>query len=278
MSRSNYTQIENPSQRWFQWSGSTGTLSYYDKEKKENIDVPLPFTFLFLDSCHTIKGFDDNTKLGIYSNEVKDLSKQVLTVKKGKDVLEHGLYKEIKDSIRAGGGKYAQSTYIAYKDANGKLQVGNIMFIGSSLAGGEHKLSKSEVVAVDGWMRFSSKNMAAINKGAVVMTKDERILTKGASKYFAPKFAIVPVSEATHKEAELLDEGLQAYLASYFERTQSAVPEVHQEMPNLNDSGSASEQKYEETIAKNKAAVEIHAPVDDVNSGVFTQGEDDLPF
>lgn len=278
MSRSNYTQIENPSQRWFQWSGSTGTLSYYDKEKKENIDVPLPFTFLFLDSLHTVKGFDDNTKLGIYSNEVKDLSKQVLTVKKGKDVLEHGLYKDIKDSIKAGGGKYAQSTYIAYKDANGKLQVGNIMFTGSSLAGGEHKLSKSEVVAVDGWMTFSSKNMGAINKGAVIMTKDERILTKGASKYFAPKFAIVPVSEATDNEAKELDKELAIYLASYFERTQSAVPEVHQEMPNLNGSGSASEQKYEETIAKNKAAVEIHAPVDDVNSGVFTQDDTELPF
>jgi hypothetical protein len=135
------------------------------------------------------------------------------------------------------------------------------------------------VVAVDGWMTFSSKNMNAINKGAVIMTKDERILTKGASKYFAPKFAIVPVSEATDNEAKELDKELAVYLASYFERTQNAVPEANQEMPNLNGSGSSSEQKFEDNIAKNKAAVDLHAPIDDVNSGVFTQDDiDALPF
>lgn len=273
MSRSNFTQIENPVQKWFQWSGSTGTLSYYDKEKKENVDVPLPFTFLFLDSCHTIKGFDDGTKLGIYSNEVKDLSKQVLTVKKGKDVMEHGLYKEIKDAIKAGGGKYAQSTYIAYKDESKNLVIGNIMFTGSSLAGGEHKLSKTEVVAVDGWMTFSAKNMAAINKGAVIMTKDERILTKGASKYFAPKFAIVPVSEATDNEAKALDKELAVYLASYFERTQNAVPEATEPKSN-------AEQKWEDKIAENKAAVEIHAPASSEFDEFMgeVQDENNLPF
>ena len=87
----------------------------------------------------------------------------------------------------------------------------------------------------------------------------------------------MPVSEVTDNEAKELDKELAIYLASYFERTQSAVPEVHEEMPNLNGS-SASEQKYEETIAKNKAAVDLHAPVDDVNSGVFTQDDTELPF
>ena len=32
----------NPSTRWFEWNGEQGTVSFYDKDLKQTIAVPLP--------------------------------------------------------------------------------------------------------------------------------------------------------------------------------------------------------------------------------------------
>jgi hypothetical protein len=274
-SRSNFTELENPCTKWFQWSGSEGTLSYYDKEKKENIPVTLPFKYMWLTSLHTVKGFVEG-KGGVYANEVVDLSKQSLNVRINKESIALGLWKDIKDTVTssANGGKYAQSTYIAYKDESGELKIGNIMFMGSSFAGGTHIIDKKTKIELEAWMMFLKKNRLAISKGAVEISLEERECTKGATKYRIPKFKIIALDPKTNESAMTLDRQLQEYITAYLSKTQSEIPQ-HTEV-------SKEEQTHNDTIARNRAAVDAMAPLDNGEDfGPFDKKEeevDDLPF
>ena len=76
MSRSNKSETAvNPAVKFIEWNSEKGCFKYYDKATKKNIDIPLPTKFYVLDILKTIKGFSDSTQNGIWSNEVKNLSK-----------------------------------------------------------------------------------------------------------------------------------------------------------------------------------------------------------
>ena len=106
------TPQSNPSTKFIDWKSNDKWFSYYDKDKKENVQIPLPFKFLALDELHSVKGWNDATSSGIYSNEVKFISKEILTVKpfKGNEIAK-GLYKDIKDKVQSAGGHYVKSIY-----------------------------------------------------------------------------------------------------------------------------------------------------------------------
>lgn len=173
-----------------------GSLRYYDKEQEENIEVPLPFTFLFLDQLGTIKGWHDQSESGIYSNEVKRIDRDPLTVKAfNGGVLAEGLYSQIKDSVKAKGGKYVASVYIAFKD-EGELVIGNIGLKGAALSA---------------WMDFTRQAGGRINEKAVVV-KDFEEGQKGSITYRVPVFKLKETSEDTNQKAIELDKALQEYL------------------------------------------------------------------
>lgn len=200
MSRSNPTaEIINPSTRWFEFNGDTGIIQYYDKEEKKKIDVPLPFTFIILDSLATVKGWHEASKSGITANEVRDITKDVLMVKsfKGGEIAQ-GFYREIKDKVGMAGGGYVSSIYIAFKSGDHYF-IGNVQFSGASL---------------NSWVEFSKANRAQLMKQAIsiVGTTDHQ---KGKVKYKMPVFALKEVSEAANQIATDLDKELQAYLDLY---------------------------------------------------------------
>jgi len=258
-------QLSNPCNKWFTWAGSTGELYYYDKESKTKVTVPTPFTFLLLDTLATVKGFDEGSGKGIYANEVRSTQEQKLNVRCGNDTIAMGLYKEIKDKIVSKGGGYAASCYIAYKDESGTLRMGNIMMSGSSLSGGTHKPADKKLkdVEIDGWLGFSKNNRADIFKKAIVMSKDERVCIKGATKYYAPKFKIVDTTPETDNAAVALNKELQAYLSEYFKKdfsetkTETAEPKKEVEM---------------------FAGYEQRRPVTPVQTSAFEDESGDLPF
>jgi hypothetical protein len=220
MSRSNPNQssLTNPCQKWFKWKGNSGTLTYYDKERKEDIEVLMPFTFIYLDQLHTIKGFSEADGEGIYANEIKEIKTSPISVRVGKREVFKGLYSEIKERSVSLGGKYCQSVYIAYKDETGNLVLGNISFMGSSLSGGEHKIGKgkeAKIENIQGWLEFSKGKTKDLESKAVVITKEDRVCTKGATAFYAPKFKLVEVGAETNEKATELDRQLQEYLAQY---------------------------------------------------------------
>lgn len=64
------TKSSNPARKFLEWKSDDKCFSYYDKEKKENVKVELPLTFVILEHYHTVKGWNDKSESGIYANEV----------------------------------------------------------------------------------------------------------------------------------------------------------------------------------------------------------------
>lgn len=203
MSRSNPSPT-SPVTRYFTWSGATGELQYYDKDEGKRITVPLPFTFMVLDELTTIGGFSEPNNSGIWSNEVRSV-KDPLIVRTSAGTLATGTYQDLKDHLKAQGGKYARSVYVAYQLADGEdfqWVIGNLKLVGASLGA---------------WFDFRKRT--DVYSGAVRLTgsvKDK----KGTNTFHVPTFEAVDVAEADADVAIDHDKQLQAYLDSYFTKKQ----------------------------------------------------------
>lgn len=212
MSRSNPTaNSQSPCTRWFEWGGASGTVKYYDKDKKETVDIGSDFTFILLDELSTVKGWHDSSQSGIYANEVRNTRENELTVKAFKGgVLAQGLYKDIKDKVNAFGGKFTTNCYIAYKDG-GTLKIGSLQLAGAAL---------------NEWVEFKKEHKGDIYTSSVRIngSKDGK---KGSVKFKTPKFSVGTITEETDEAACLLDRELQEYLNGYMARKPDAetVPE-----------------------------------------------------
>lgn len=217
MSLSN-PQIKNPATRFLQWRGGAeafkeggktrhegGRVTWYDKEAQEENEVALPFSFIVLDEMTTITGYSEKDQSGFWSNEVRNLSTDKLVVKTKSGTVAAGLYGDISDLIKSKGAKYAQSVYIAYKDDDGELAIGNIKIAGAALTA---------------WIEF--KKRFDISQCAVFITDEPKLEKKGTNYYFSPVFEGQNMSDATKAEAVKLDEELQKYLNTYFSRKPEA--------------------------------------------------------
>jgi hypothetical protein len=212
MSTSNRRQAfaqpqSNPSTRFIEWKSNDKCFAYYDKEAKENKTIPLPFTFLVLDELHTIKGWNDASSSQIYSNEVKFISKEPLTVKpfKGNEIAK-GLYKDIKEKIVASGGHYTKSIYVMLEDG----AIANIQLKGS---------------AVQKWGDFTQKSRDRLPE-EWIQVKTALDGKKGAVKFWTPEFTFL--KSLNEDEDNLADEAfntLETYLKTYLVKAEPAIQE-----------------------------------------------------
>jgi len=218
MSRSNPTEIiPNPALRWFEWQGSKGNIRYYDKEKKENVGIELPFEFILLDQLSTIKGWHDNSEAAIFANEVRDTRNEPFVVKsfKLREPIAEGFYADIKDKVKANGGSLVSNCYIAFTDDSGHLAVGSLQFHGSALGG---------------WMEFSQDkaNRPELFKKGIRIT-GSKSGKKGSITFEIPLFEFYELSSDASEIAVDLDKELQAYLRNYFKHPRSEQAETPQE-------------------------------------------------
>jgi hypothetical protein len=202
------TPQSNPATKFIDWKSNDKCFSYYDKEEQKNILVPLPFKFLVLDELHTIKGWNDATQSAIYSNEVKFISKELMTVKpfKGNEIAK-GLYKDIKDKIVAAGGHYVKSIYIMLEDGT----LANLQLKGSS---------------VQAWGEFTQKTRSRLTDEWVIV-KTAKDGKKGAVKFSIPEFAFY--QSLSDKECTMADncfDVLEAYLKTYLAKAEPVVETV----------------------------------------------------
>jgi hypothetical protein len=224
MSRSNPTEtLSNPSTKFIDWSGSEGKFKYYDKEKKENVFIELPFTFIPLDILSTCKGYNDQEKVGYYSNEVRSTKKEPFTVRTKNGIVMTGLYEQVKEKLAPKGLKYVQSVYVAIKEGKG-LVIANLQLTGSALG--------PFINFCDG------KKVTEIG----VVVKSANPMKKGATKYFEPIYEVMPVSEATNKVAAELDTELQEYLTAYFAKAGATKPEYTDVVDENQDNGLNAKQ------------------------------------
>lgn len=203
MSLSNQSTSVSPAKHFLRVK--SGSVNYYDKDLKDNVDVPLPMSFVVLDQLATVKGWSDNDQSGYWSNEVKSAGQDVLTVRTSKGQKAKGIWKDIKNEASVSGSKFNASVYIAAPGREG-LEIQNIAFSGASL---------------NAWIEFVNANKGVTRgKNKVVITgfSDEK---KGAVKYQVPTFAAEEISEDELEQATELDRELQLYLEGYFANRRS---------------------------------------------------------
>lgn len=196
------TPQSNPSKKFISWKSNGKNFSYYDRDLKENVLIELPFRFLVLDELHSVSGWNDATSSGIYSNEVKFISKEPMTVKpfKGNEIAK-GLYKDIKDKIVAAGGHYVKSIYIMLEDGS----LANLQLKGS---------------AVQAWGEFTQKTRSRLTDEWVqVATAKEG--KKGAVKFNVPEFTFLKsLSDLEAEQADTAFNTLEAYLKTYLAKSE----------------------------------------------------------
>lgn len=212
MSRSNPSADgqSNPATRFFEWAGSTGKIKYYDKVEKQTYEVDLPFSFLVLDQLNTITGFNKRDKSGYWSNEVRNITTDPLTVRTKAGVkAESVLYnsKAMAD-ILAAGGKYTKSVYIAYQNDEKELVLGHLKLAGS---------------AIGAWIEFTKANNVL---NIAVVIENATPAKNGTTDYFIPVFGARAVTPETNTKANELDKELQEYLSQYLS-SKRVVPSEH---------------------------------------------------
>lgn len=207
MSRSNNTEVFNPAKKFYEWVGSKGVLKYYDKEQEKEIFVGLPFSFLVLDRLHTIKGFSQQDNSSFWSNEVRDLQADPLTIRTRKRIAGSGLYGNLAHVLNQGA-QYAQSVYIGTKETNGKIVMCNLALFGS---------------AIGPWIDLcKGKDIYKY----VITIAGATPMKKGTTNYFTPAFKLSPnVTPETDKQCIELDKELQKYLNTYLKRSKTEVQE-----------------------------------------------------
>jgi hypothetical protein len=193
----------NPTSKYLDWKSNDKSFSYYNKEAAENVKVGLPFKFVFLQHYHTVKGWNDASNSGIYSNEVYYIGSEPMTVRAFKGgVIAEGIYKDIKPAITNAGGKYHRSVYVMLEDGS----IANLSLKGA---------------VVKEWSDFMEDNKNLLDNKWVEINsaKDQK---KGSIKYTTPEFTLG--ANLTAKESSLADSvasELKTYLDTYFNKEEA---------------------------------------------------------
>lgn len=202
------TESTNPVKIWLEWDSKNKQLKYYDKEKKENVLIPLPFKFLVLKEFHTVKGFHDASQSGIYSNEVKYIGNEPVEVKSFKGgSIASGLYSEIKNQVQSAGGKYYKSIYAMSE----KGSLINISIKGSAVAA---------------WSEFTQKTRSRLSDEWVSITKAEDG-KKGSIDYSVPVFEFTgSLNDADSSNADSVYDVIDDYFSAPSARKAEAAEDT----------------------------------------------------
>lgn len=188
----------NPAKHFI--SAKNGALSYYDKELGENVTVATPFEFIVLDQCSTIKGWSKEEDTGYWSNEVKRVGEQVLNVRTKNGLKASGLWKDIKDELKADDAVFNAVIYVAAKGRDG-LEVQALLLKGKSLFL---------------WSAFTKQTNLKTHKVVLSDWADDK---KGSVKFKVPVFTAVELSDEELEEAKGLAQELRDYHNQYFSYT-----------------------------------------------------------
>tara|TARA_R110002051_G_C8752039_1_gene500345 strand:- start:2860 stop:3546 length:687 start_codon:yes stop_codon:yes gene_type:complete len=186
----------NPAVKFLEWKSNDKTFGYWDKEKKENFLIKLPFKFVILEHYHTVKGWNDASESKIFSNEVLFTGSEELVVKsfKGGDIAK-GIYKDIKSKVNEAGGRYHRSIYAVTND----LEIVNISLKGA---------------AVSEYSNFIEKVSDSVFDKNWIEVKDVVEGKKGAVKYTSPVFNL-STNIKDKSKLQPFAETLQSYIEEY---------------------------------------------------------------
>lgn len=195
MSKSN-PKLQNPCQKFIDFKGDKGQFFFYDKEKEVQVKIPIPIYFIVLDELSTISGYNKKNDCGIYSNEVHSTVKEILRVKtfKGGESIT-GLYSDVRDNIKALGGKYTKSVYALLIEKDKEPELVNFKFKGASFSAWLDKKGNVDN-SIIGIMDFTEE-------------------MNGNTTYLVPVFKFFKLTPELNQQAIEADKILQSYLKEY---------------------------------------------------------------
>jgi len=245
----------NPAKYFAEWKSDKKGFEYYDKVNKTRVLIPLPFTFIPLERCISVKGYNEPEQASYSSNELKhdNALKGVFTVRKydnaikKSSVFKAGKYEDIKIECKSRSAKWTESIYIAVKGENGKLELANLQLNGSGIT---H------------WFDFTKNNNIFAGAVSVKKTTTEK---KGKNEYLAPVFEFIKIKPETDIEAAVLQKQILEYLDDYYKKNESGEQLKPEEAPLPSLHQQKQEPKQE---AKKEEPIVFNPSVDD----------DDLPF
>jgi len=208
------SKTESPVKKYLSWSSNEKCFTYWDKESQSNKKMEVPFSFVHLSDMSCIKGWHDASSSGIYSNEVKNTTKEELNVRafKGGDLIK-GMYRDIKEKVNALGGDYHASIY---GFANGEIV--NISFKGASLKA---------------WSDFATESRSLF-LSSLINVSGALDAKKGSVKYSVPIFVIgTGISLSVSEEAEDAHTVLSNYFSARVVSAESHPLEVVAQETNI---------------------------------------------
>ena len=246
----------SPVEQYFQWSGSEGKISFYDKAKGTNEFFP-KMSFIVLDELHTITGFSDKDSSSIRGTDVKSLDTPI-TMYIGKKKITTNTYENLKNMT---GVKYAKSLYVAVITKT-ELKVCKILLAGAAF-GAWLDFLKGENDYKDG----GKVNPMAAGVGIKIVGKSKP-KKKGSNTYFEPVFQVFTITEEQEKEAMLLDGTLQEYFENRAKVSTTTTNTDHEDTDNEPVDKKPSTKK-----SKPKDEEE-----EEEDEDIDADGIDDLPF
>ena len=234
---SNQEAVHNPATMYLRWKGGAekvrengedkiegGKLLYWDKEKQEEVEVPLPLVFCPLEITYGYAGFI-KSKGRIWSNEILDFKTQNIKVNiTGEDteVICEGTYEQIKDKAYASGARLQTYVYAYCKQLGGIVRLN----LGGS--------------ARSAWKEFTKKvKLSSVYEAPVSMNVDEPKESQ-LGPYVPPKYELgAKYSDDVIKKLTDQDKIIIEYLkylsdrnAQYATEPNNVFPEdVSQEIP-----------------------------------------------
>lgn len=242
----------SPIKKYVSFSGSTGTFKYWDKDKKENVELET-LEIIVLDTRSSISGFNEGLGAGVSSNMVSNTSKETLKVvsfSNGKpNVLAEGLYQDIKAGMSAYGGKFT-TNIICLADVGDGTELINLQLTGVALGSWIEFVAEHPNDAFYDYAITIGKGVLSVRvkgKNVPVTPKQEKELDAKLAKnprakqpiwYYVLDFNVEDLTDEQSELAVEEDEKLQTYFESVTgvvsEKTTSSNedPEEEEEEPD----------------------------------------------
>lgn len=211
-------RLPNPATKFLQWNGKQKAFIYYDKEAvgkdedgNEKVGMNVSYDlkdFLVLTTRASIGGWSDEHNAKVWSNEVGRIGEDTLYVMAGSEKITEGIYKEVKDTIVANGGKF-QSIIYAYN-----LKAKELVRL--SLKGG----------ALGSFMDWKTESKVNPENVTLTLIGSEK-KKKGAVTYYVPTF---DSKETTEKEEALVEpivNDLEEYFTSFKSENKAEEVSIH---------------------------------------------------
>lgn len=170
--------VKSPVKKYLEFHGTKGIFTYWDKEAKQNVEVPYPIKFVNVLERATITGFSSEHRCNIKCNEVKSTKNEQFRVgywKDGTSDFANGLYKDIKDDVVSKGGKFTIVIYACYLNQETR----KTEFVGI-------KIKASQIAAYKDFREKLVKDQKDILD--VIITVNGAIQKGGAITYMVPEF------------------------------------------------------------------------------------------